>query len=150
MRKTDPLLWLTAMGNNQDEDVYTALCRKTAESGPHEAMTSFMANAIRYYTRMADQFEPGSANEHLSLRNIDETGYSKILQSRDDETTIAKCMSLMEAMLAVAINSKKGDFGRLKEYTGEENPMPFLSHWIDGCPILHDAVLGQYAVKVKV
>ena len=150
MRKTDPLLWLTAMGNNQEEDVYTALCKKTGESGPHEAMTSFMANAIRYYTRMADQFEPGSMSEHLSLRNIDETGYSKILQSKNDETTIAKCMSLMEAMLAVAINSKKGEFGRLKEYGGEENPMPFLSHWIDGCPVLHDAVLGQYAVKVKV
>jgi hypothetical protein len=150
MRKTAAMHWLTNLSNNPDEDIYTALCQKTGESARHDAMTAFMANAIRFYTRQADLFEPATNDLHLSLRNIDESSYSKILRSdRDGDTTIAKCMALMEAMLSVAINSKKDDFGPLSKYDGEENPMQYISHWIDGCPILHDAVLGQY-VKVKV
>lgn len=150
MRKTSDLQWLSALSNTPDQDIYTALCQKTSESAKHEAMTAFMANAIRFYTKQANLFDPSSDDVHLSLRNIDETGYSKILRSsRDGDTTISKCMSLMEAILSAAINSKKEDFGQLRDYSGEENPMQYISHWIDGCPILHDQVLGQYILKVK-
>lgn len=150
MRKTAPIQWLTALGDDPDQDIYTALCEKTSASTKHEAMTAFMANAIKFYTDQANAFDPSSAEIHLSQRNIDETGYSKILRSsRDGDTTIAKCMSLMEAMLSAAINSKKDDFQRLTDYTGDENPVQYISHWIDGCPVLHDEVLNQYIVKVK-
>ena len=150
LRKTGPMQWLTELGNNPDQDIYAALCQKTSESAKHEAMTAFMANAIRFYTKQADAFEPSTRDMHLSLRNIDESGYSKILRStRDGDTTIAKCMTLMEAILSAAINSKKDDFSRLSDYDGDENPMQYISHWIDGCPILHEEVLGKYIVKTR-
>lgn len=132
------------LGTSDDDGVDYINSQK--KDSPLFVSAGFLSMAIEHYTNLANAFNMETCDEPLKYREIPQEDFYKHLRDDDEESSISKMVSFLDATLSRAVkqSAKFPDapfpLEKLRAYDGTENPLSYLQNVIDyGTPSFYTA-----------